>query len=87
MSTVINIVSLLFRLYGLLILIRVLLTWVNVSPYHPAVQLIHQVTEPVLAPFRRIIPPIGGTLDISPIVALILLEILSRVVVDLLLRL
>jgi YggT family protein len=67
MSTITALVSLLFRVYSILILIRVLLTWVSVSPYHPAVRILHQVTDPVILPLRRLIPPIGGTVDVSPI--------------------
>lgn len=85
MLTVIRIVSFLFQLYEFLILIRVLLSWVSVNPYgsvatHPAMLLLIRVTDPVLAPLRRIIPPIGGAIDISPVIALILLEILRRFV-------
>jgi len=83
--TVARIVSLIFQIYAFLILIRVLLSWVNPNPYgravdHPLVNLLYRLTEPVLGPLRRLIPPIGGTLDISPIVAIILLEILRQVI-------
>ncbi len=83
------VISAAFRIYSLLILIRVLLTWLNPDPYrsfmgHPLVRLLDRVTDPVLAPLRRIVPPIGGTIDISPIVALILLEIARRLLLSLL---
>jgi YggT family protein len=84
MPTITALVSLVFRVYSILILIRVLLSWVTVNPYHPAIRMLHQVTDPVIAPLRRLIPPIGGTVDVSPIAALILLEILHRIVVSLL---
>ena len=84
MPTITALVSLLFGVYSILILIRVLLTWVSVSPYHPAVRILHQVTDPVILPLRRLIPPIGGTVDVSPIAALILLEILHSVLISLL---
>lgn len=78
-----------FQLYEFLILIRVLLSWVNVNPYrpvvdHPLVQVLYRITDPVLNPLRRIIPPIGGMIDISPVVALIGLEIVRALVVGLL---
>jgi YggT family protein len=86
MSTAITVISFLFQIYSFLILIRVVLTWINTNPYrqttdHPAVRILNQITDPVLEPLRRIIPPIGGTLDISPVVALIILEILRFVVI------
>lgn len=74
-------IPLLFNLYSLMILARVLLSWVNVSPYHPAVVFIHEVTEPLLRPLRNVIPPLG-MLDISPIAALILLRILESLIMS-----
>jgi YggT family protein len=91
MQTITQVVSFLFQAYQFAILIRVLLTWVNVNPYrpavdHPVVEFLYRITDPILKPLQRIIPPIGGTIDISPIVAIFLLEILRRIVVDLLMR-
>lgn len=92
MSTLVSVVSLLLQAYQLLILIRVFLTWVNVNPYrpaidHPLVRVLYRITDPVLEPLRRAIPPIRGTIDISPIVALFALEIMRRIIISLLLRL
>ena len=87
-----KVVSGVIFLYQFLIFVRVLLTWVNPDPYrptidHPLIRLLQRVTDPVLTPLRRIIPPIGGTVDISPIVALVILEILRRILSSLLLGL
>jgi len=60
------------------ILIRVILSWVNPDPYNPAVALLNRLTDPILVPAQRMIPPIGG-IDLSPMVAmvgLVLLEML-----------
>lgn len=89
MLTLIRVVSLAFQVYEFLILIRVLLSWLPITPYsrfagHPAVRLLYQMTDPVLEPLRRIIPPIGGVVDISPVVALIILEITQRILVSIL---
>lgn len=91
MTALVSVISLAFQIYEFLILIRVLLSWVNVNPYrpavrHPLVRLLEQITDPVLSPLRRAIPPIGGTIDISPVIALILLEIVRRILIGLLLR-
>ena len=91
MTVLATIVSFLFRFYSLLILIRVLISWLSLTgpqPWldHPAVRLLAQVTDPVLRPFQRLIPPIGG-LDISPIIVLFALEIGRRLVIGLLLGL
>jgi YggT family protein len=92
MAIVAGIVSWAFFAYELLILIRVLLSWISADPYrrssdHPLIRILQLVTDPVLQPLRRIIPPIGGTIDISPMIALVILEILRRVLVGLLMRL
>jgi YggT family protein len=84
MSAIITIVSLAFQIYEFLILIRVLLSWVRINPYHPVIRILYQITDPVLDPLRRVIPPIGGAIDISPVVALIILEIVHRIVVSIL---
>lgn len=76
-------IPLLFNLYSFLILARVLLSWINISSYHPAATFIYEVTEPVLRPLRNIIPPMG-MLDISPIAALILLQILESLIMSML---
>lgn len=87
MSTLASIISWVLQIYAILILIRVLLSWINSDPYRPVIRhrivdILHQITDPVLLPLQRIIPPIGGTIDISPIVALIILEIARRIIVS-----
>ena len=89
MAIVIAIVSTTFQIYSFLILLRVLLSWLNTNPYqptvtHPLVRVLYQVTDPVLVPLQRIVPPIGGTIDISPIIALIVLEIARRILISVL---
>ena len=65
------------------ILIRVLLSWIpNLDRGNMLVQLLMQITDPILEPARRIIPPIGG-LDISPIVVILLLQVLERLLLSL----
>lgn len=54
-----------------LIILRVLISWVNPDPFNPIVRILYKTTEPLLAPFRRIIPMYKAGLDISPIFALI----------------
>jgi YggT family protein len=72
-------IPLLFNLYSFLILARVLLSWINASPGNPIVTLIIEATDPVLKPLRSVIPPIG-MMDLSPIAALILLQIVETIV-------
>src|SRR6266571_8535343 len=69
-------VSWTFTILKAAIVVRVISSWLPISPYSPWVRWSYQLSEPILAPFRRIIPNLGG-LDISPIVAFILLNILE----------
>ncbi|MEK1838110.1 YggT family protein [Pseudomonas sp. NPDC089918] len=57
-------------------IISVILSWVAPGSHNPGAELVAQITEPVLAPFRRIIPNLGG-LDISPIFAFIAIQLLQ----------
>ena len=61
----------LLTIFNWLIIIRALLSWVNPDPYNTLVKLLYKATEPILAPFRRIIPAYSMGVDFSPIFALI----------------
>lgn len=81
-------VNALFVVFTLLILVRILLSWVQVVPirglWRALYNFVIQSTDWFLTFFRRIIPPVG-IIDISPIVALLVLYVLQRLVVELLL--
>ena len=67
------------------IIINALLSWVSPDPDNPVVQLISLLTAPIVDPFRRVIPPLAGMLDLSPIAAIIALSIvggIGRSIVD-----
>lgn len=71
-----DILAQLLQLYTFVLLIRILMSWIpGLDPYNPIVQFLYQITEPVLEPARKLIPPIG-MIDISPIVVFIVLGIL-----------
>ena len=86
MRIILQVINLAFTLYSFAIIARSLLPWFNVSPYHPAVQFLIQITEPLLAPIRRNVPPIGG-LDFSPMVALLILWFVEQLLRRMLLSL
>ncbi len=65
------------RLYLFVLLARVLISWVRVDPYHPAVQVLFQLTEPVLKPIRDVLPS-GSGLDFSPVVAMLLVQLVTE---------
>ena len=65
-----------------LIVIRALLSWVNPDPYNKIVQFIERVTEPVLAPFRQLIPTHKIGIDLSPLIAILFIYFLKIFVVQ-----
>lgn len=77
---VISVTSLFLKIFFFAMIISVILSWVAPGSYNPGAQLVNQICEPLLAPFRRLIPNLGG-LDISPIFAFIALNLLDRFVI------
>jgi YggT family protein len=75
-----DLLGLLITVFIFAILIQVIISWVNPGMYNPVMGLLHSLTEPLLAPARRVIPPISG-LDLSPIVVIIVLQLASMLVV------
>src|SRR6266480_5176196 len=69
-------VSWTFTILKAAIVVRVISSWLPISPYSPWVRWSYRLSEPILAPFRRIIPTLGG-LDLSPIVAYIVLNVVE----------
>ncbi len=84
MSIIINLIDLLYWAFWILILARVILSFTQMSPYHPLRRMVYDLTEPILGPIRRFLPPMSG-LDFSPLIALLLLEVLRRVLIEILL--
>ncbi len=75
--------NLLLTVLTVAILIRALLTWIpNLDPSNPLVRLLNQITDPLLQPARRLIPPMGG-MDLSPIVVIVVLQLLQRLLLRL----
>ena len=72
LTALVKLIVLSINLFVYAIFIRIILSWISQGGYNPATAIITTLTEPVLRPFRRLIPPMGG-FDISPIFAIILL--------------
>ena len=77
MSIVLSFVQILCNILTFAIFVRALLSWFPISPNNPLVAIIYQITEPIMAPLRRIVPRIG-MMDITPIVAIVLLQVIAR---------
>ncbi len=82
LSFLIQLIDLAYIVFSLILLGRVLLSWANVSPYHPVARFLYSVTEPILAPVRRILPP-SGAMDFSPLVVMLALLVLEKILVAL----
>ncbi len=69
-----------FQLLQLVIIVRILLTWFpNINWFNQPFKFLRDVTDPMLEPFRKMIPPIGG-LDLSPIVLFMVLNMIEGIV-------
>ena len=70
----------LIDLYSLVVLVAVILSWVPLDRRNPLVTITHTLTEPVLAPIRNVLPPMGG-LDLSPMILLFALQLVKNLLV------
>ena len=73
-----NFVRLLFLVLWILLIVRVLMSWIAPRGGGPLVAFVYQATEPILAPIRRIVPPTAG-IDWSPLIAMLIFGVLVRV--------
>jgi len=73
-----GLISNLLTLYSLVLLIRVFITWFpNVDRYNPIVKFMFDITEPVLIPIRRVLPPMQG-IDFSPLIVFVIINLIQR---------
>lgn len=84
MSFLVNLLDNIFRLFTYMIIARVILSWLPDLQRSRAAIFLDNMTEPLLGPLRRILPPMQG-LDLSPLLALILLQAIERILVSVLL--
>lgn len=85
-----QVLEILLTIYYWMILIRALISWVNPDPWNPIVKFLERSTEPILAPIRRAIPMLNFGIDLSPLIAFVILlflkSFLVRTLMDLALR-
>ncbi|MBE7374985.1 YggT family protein [Pseudomonas lopnurensis] len=77
----VGITGLFLNIFFWALIISVILSWVAPGSHNPGAQLVNQLCEPVLAPFRRLLPNLGG-LDISPIFAFLAIKLLDMLVIN-----
>jgi YggT family protein len=78
LAAVVNVVTELIWILIVLIMIRVLLTWIPSIQGNPAVRLLGRIVDPVVAPFRRVLPTFSG-FDFSPLLAIIVLGVIAQI--------
>lgn len=74
--SVLNVLDLIVKIYFWSVIAIVVVSWIAPNSGHPAIQLIAQITEPVMRPVRNLMPSMGG-LDLSPIVVFLILNVIS----------
>src|SRR5208283_5857348 len=81
-----KVLEILLNIYMWVIIIRALISWVNPDPYNPIVQILTRMTEPVLRPIRKLVPPYKIGIDLSPLIAVLIIIFLQFAVIDTLIR-
>lgn len=79
----VNVANLFFSIITWMVIIRVILSWIPHNPKSPLLRILYEVTDPILAPIRKLIPRSGMALDFSPIIAIFLLGFVQRFVINL----
>lgn len=74
-----NVLAQLIDLYTVVVFVAVIVSWLQLPPSNPVVRYTRMLTEPLLAPLRRVIPPLGG-LDFTPMILLILLRVVRGLI-------
>ena len=69
-----ELLSLLLNIFLFSIFVQVIISWVNPGSHNPITSLLYSITEPIMAPCRKLIPPVSG-MDLSPLVALIGIQV------------
>lgn len=80
-SALAEVINLALSIYMWILVIRALISWVNPDPYNPIVQFLIRMTEPVLAPVRRVFPPYSIGIDLSPLIVIFAIIFLKGFVV------
>ena len=74
-----QVIDMVFNILQIIIIVRVVLSWVSHNPSNQFIGIIYQVSEPILKPIREILPITGMGFDLSPIVAFFLLGFLKKI--------
>jgi YggT family protein len=72
-----RVLDIILDIYMWVIIIRALISWVNPDPYNPIVQILTRMTEPALRPIRKLVPPYKVGIDLSPVIAILIIIFLQ----------
>jgi YggT family protein len=72
-----RVLDIILEIYMWVIIIRALISWVNPDPYNPIVQMLTRLTEPVLRPIRKLVPPFKVGIDLAPFIAILIIIFLQ----------
>lgn len=81
-----KVLDVLLNIYMWVIIIRALISWVNPDPYNPIVQFLQRATEPVLRPLRKLVPAHRLGIDLSPLIAILIIMFLQYALINTLYR-
>ncbi|OGW36953.1 MAG: hypothetical protein A2010_05530 [Nitrospirae bacterium GWD2_57_9] len=81
-----KVLDVVLNIYMWVIIIRALISWVNPDPYNPIVQILTKMTEPVLAPIRKLVPAYKIGIDFSPLIAILVIIFLQYALINTLYR-
>jgi YggT family protein len=81
LSAMATLVDLVLSAYIWIVIGRAVVSWVSADPYNPIVRFVYQVTEPLLARIRRVVPIFGGGIDFSPMILIIAIMFLRSFIV------
>jgi YggT family protein len=82
-----EVLDVVLSIYMWVIIIRALISWVNPDPYNPIVQILQKMTEPVLRPLRKLVPTYRIGVDLSPLIAILIIIFLRAALIKTLYRL
>lgn len=77
-STAVTVINIVAGVLYVLILARILISWLPIHPWHPLVRWLRIIVDPILAPFRRILPSVAG-LDLSPLLAILVIFFIAHI--------
>jgi YggT family protein len=81
-----KVLQVVLNIYMWVVIIRALITWVNPDPYNMIVQVLTRLTEPVLRPIRKLVPPYKVGIDFSPLIVILIIMFLQYALVETLFR-